>query len=190
MNMAIIRKKKIGNMEYYYLEHSFREGTKVMKKEIYLGKVLPKDIEGIKKQFIRNIYKDRWFPLFSRIKEGFLDEQKRMPISAIKKNKETFAVRFTYDTNRIEGSTLTLRETADLLEKGISPSEKPLRDVKEAEAHINTFYEMLGNKKDISIETVLYFHKKLFENTKKDIAGKIRDYQEAGSFRRSLQKCI
>ena len=179
MNMAIIRKKKIGNMEYYYLEHSFREGTKVMKKEIYLGKVLPKDIEGIKKQFIRNIYKDRWFPLFSRIKEGFLDEQKRMPISAIKKNKETFAVRFTYDTNRIEGSTLTLRETADLLEKGISPSEKPLRDVKEAEAHINTFYEMLGNKKDISIETVLYFHKKLFENTKKDIAGKIRDHQVA-----------
>jgi len=46
---------------------------------------------------------------------------------------ETFITRFTYDTNRIEGSTLTLREAADLLEKGITPGTRPLSDVKEAE---------------------------------------------------------
>jgi len=72
---------------------------------------------------------------------------------------------------------LTLRETADLLERGITPREKPLRDVKEAEAHKEVFYEMLRYKKDLSLQIILYWHKKLFELSKPDIAGKIRNYQ-------------
>jgi len=35
---------------------------------------------------------------------------------------------------------------------------------------------MLSYKKEISLATLLSWHKKLFENTKKEIAGKIRDY--------------
>ena len=73
----------------------------------------------------------------------------------------------------------TLRETANLLEKGISPKEKPTSDSKEAEAHKTVFYEMLAYEKDLSLHIVLYWHKKLFELTKKDIAGKIRTHQVA-----------
>ncbi|MCK5176228.1 MAG: Fic family protein [Candidatus Aenigmarchaeota archaeon] len=177
--MTIIRKKKAGNEEYYYLEHSFRENGKIKKKEKYLGKILPKNIDEIKRIFIHELYTERWFLKFDKIKEGFLKEKKAMPKSAIEKEIQTFAIRFTYDTNRIEGSTLTLRETANLLGQGITPSEKPLRDVKEAEAHMNAFYEMLDYKKDLSLQTILYFHKKMFESTKSDIAGKIREHQVA-----------
>ncbi len=47
-----------------------------------------------------------------------------------------------------------------------------MRDVKKAEAHMSIFYEALDSKKDLSLDLImLYFHKKLFENTKKDIAG-------------------
>jgi len=92
---------------------------------------------------------------------------------------ETFITRFTYDTNRIEGSTLTLRETADLLEKGITPGTRPLSDVKEAESHRNVFCELLDYKKDLSLSSILYFHKKQFESTKSDIAGIIRSHQVA-----------
>lgn len=179
MRMATIRKKKVGAEEYYYLEHSFREHGKIVKKEKYLGKALPKNIDEIRRAFLSEIYKEKWFSEFDKIKQGFLKDKKATPPSARQKETETFAIRFTYDTNRIEGSTLTLRETADLLEKGITPSEKPLRDVLEAEAHRNAFYEMLAYKKDISLQTVLYFHKKLFESTKQDLAGKIREHQVA-----------
>ncbi|MCK5040002.1 MAG: Fic family protein [Candidatus Aenigmarchaeota archaeon] len=177
--MTIIRKKKAGNEEYYSLEHSFRENGKIKKKEKYLGKNLPKNIDEIKRAFILELYSERWFLKFDKIKEGFLKEKKAMPKSALEKETQTFAIRFTYDTNRIEGSTLTLRETATLLGQGITPSEKPLRDVKEAEAHMNAFYEMLDYKKDLSLQTILYFHKKMFESTKQDIAGKIREHQVA-----------
>ncbi len=177
--MATVIKKKVGTEEYYYLAHSFREGGKIVKKEKYLGKILPKNIDEIKHAFLSEIYKEKWFREFDKIKAGFLKDKKAMPPSAFEKETETFAIRFTYDTNRIEGSTLTLKETADLLGRGITPSEKPLRDVKEAEAHMKAFYEIREYKKDISLQMVLYFHKKLFESTKPDIAGKIREHQVA-----------
>ena len=44
-----ITKKKKGNKEYFYLKKSSREGNKVITKEKYLGKEIPKNIEEIKK---------------------------------------------------------------------------------------------------------------------------------------------
>ena len=41
--MVNIREKKIGNKTYYYLEHTIRENNNVKKKELYLGKTLPKN---------------------------------------------------------------------------------------------------------------------------------------------------
>ena len=181
--MVAIRKKTVGNHTYYYLEHSYREGGRVHKKEKIIGKNLPYDIERLKPEFLAEsmaeIYQEKWFDKFDEIKAEFLKQEKNTPQSAREKETETFAIRFTYDTNRIEGSTLTLRDTANLLERGITPSARPLSDVKETEAHKNTFYEMLNYKKDLSFNAVLYFHKKLFVGTKPDIAGIIRSHQVA-----------
>jgi len=174
--MVSITKKQIGNEIYYYLGHTFRSNGKVNKIEKYLGKEVPKNIEELKKEFIFGIYKEKWFKLFDNIKENYTKEQKIMPLSAKEKELETFMIKFTYDTQRIEGSKLTLKDTANLLEKGITPKEKPTRDIKEAEAHKKVFYEMLNHDKYLSLQTVLYWHKKLFDDSKPDIAGKIRNY--------------
>jgi Fic family protein len=174
--MVNITKKQIKNQSYYYLEHSFRESGKVKKINKYLGKEIPKNIEEIKKKFIFDIYKDKWFKSFEKIKQNYYKEEKKTPKSAKEKELENFAINFTYNTQRIEGSKLTLRETTNLLERGITPKEKPLRDVKEAENHKKVLYEMLKYKKDLSLQIILYWHKKLFEETKKDIAGKIRNH--------------
>ncbi len=175
----ILKKKQIGGQAYYYLEHSFRQQNKVQKKEIYLGKEVPKDIEEIKKKFTFDIYKEKWFEIFEKIKKGYSKEEKATPKSAKEKETENFAVKFTYNTQRIEGSRLSLRETANLLERGITPKQKPLIDIKEAENHKKVFYEMLNHKGNLSMQIVLYWHKKLFQETKEDIAGKIRNHQVA-----------
>lgn len=177
--MVNIRKKNVKNESYYYLEHSAREGKKVVKKEIYLGKELPKDIEKIRKQFILEIYKEKWFSVFEKIRKGYSRNQKAMPPSAKSKEKETFAIKFTYNTQRIEGSTLSLKDTANLLEKGITPNSKPIRDVIEAEAHKKVFYEVINHKKSLSQQIAIYWNKKLLEKTKPDLAGKIRNHQVA-----------
>ncbi len=177
--MANVKKRIVSGKEYYYLEHSFREKGKVVNKTKYLGDKIPENIEKLKKEFMLDLYKEKWFSLFDKIKAKYQHEQKIMPPSSKAKEKQTFAIKFTYNTQKIEGSKLTLKETANLLERGITPEEKSIIDVKEAEAHKNVFFEMLEYKKDLSLQIVLYWHKKLFEKTKPDIAGKTRNHQVA-----------
>lgn len=100
-----------------------------------------------------------------------------MPKSVREKELGRFATTFTYDTQRIEGSTLTRRETTDLLERGITPKNKPMRDAQEATAHRDLFFEILKSKKDLSLHEIQEWHWKLFNKTKPDIAGKLRTYQ-------------
>ncbi len=175
--MVFINKKLIKNKDYYYLEHSIKIDGRIIKKEKYLGKNIPKNIEELKKQFLSEIYQDRWYPLLEKIKKNHSKELRKTPKTAKDKNIKAFSIRFTYDTQRIEGSTLTLRETANLLENGITPKAKPISDVKEAEAHEKIFYEMLKYKKDLSLQIVLFWHKELLNNTNHKIAGKIRNHQ-------------
>jgi len=174
--MVSIRKEKKGNKSYYYLDHSVRENDKIIKKTLYLGDSLPKDIEVIKKKFFHDLYKARWWPILNQIKQRFIKENVSKPKSLKDKEKENFSIKFTYDTQRIEGSTLTLKETADFLERGITPKEKPISDLKESEAHQKVFLDILDNKKDLSLQLVLSWHLQLFKQTKLDIAGKVRKH--------------
>ena len=179
--MAVVRKKTVSGSTYYYLEHSFREGKKVQKKEVYLGNKVPKNIDEIKAKFLDDIYRGKWYSDIDRIRKNFAEEQRTMPESIREKQLLNFAVRFTYDTQRIEGSTLTIRETADLLERRITPPMRPLGDVKEAEAHRDLFYEIVRSKRVLSLQMALDWHWRLFDQTKPDIAGKLRKHQVATS---------
>ncbi|MFH0973498.1 MAG: Fic family protein [Candidatus Micrarchaeota archaeon] len=182
--MATIKTKVVGTKKYYYLQHTVRTARGIETRQKYLGTTLPlpAKINELKAEFLAEIYKERWYPKLDKIKQNYAKEQKKIPKSMLEKQVRTFSVKFTYDSNRIEGSKLTYRETADLLERGLTPRSKPVEDVKEAEAHEKTFYEMLDYEKrgkDLNEQTMLYWHKKLFEATKLDIAGKIRGHQVA-----------
>mgnify|MGYP001568359958 FL=1 len=171
--MRILKRKK-GKNEYFYLQYSFRKGRKVKTKEKYLGKEIPKNIEEIKKQ-IKKELKEELYNKLEKIKENFIKEWKTYPESVKEKLKEEISIAFTYNTNAIEGSTITLEEAREIIHDKISPN-KPLRDVKETEAHSKVFLEMLDKKEKISNELTLRWHKEIFKETKQDIAGRYRDY--------------
>lgn len=175
----VVRKRMLNGRTYYYLEHSVRKGNKVQKKEVFLGTTIPRNINELREKLLDDIYKEKWYPDIDKIKRNFSKEWDAIPKSARDKELLSFAIRFTYDTQKIEGSTLTRRETADLLERQITPSQRPLTDVKEAEAHRDLFYEIIGSRKDLTLQIVLDWHWKLFGETKPDVAGKFRNYQVA-----------
>jgi Fic family protein len=128
------------------------------------------------RRFILEIDQERWFNVFERIRKNYNVELRNSPKSAALKDLHTFSVRFTYDTQRIEGSTLSLRETSRLLEEGISPGGRPISDVKEAESGQKLLLEILAQKKDLTLPEVLDWHWRLFKDTKPDIAGQIRKH--------------
>ncbi|MEK6920268.1 MAG: Fic family protein [Nanoarchaeota archaeon] len=177
--MATIIKRKRGDEFFYYLEHSVRKNDKVKKEQKYLGKKIPKDIEHIKREFFHQLFQEKWFSKLNEIKKRFSKQYASFPMTAKEKYFENFMIKFTYDSNKIEGSTLTLRDTANLLKEGITPANKPIKDIKETESHKKLFYIMLDSNKDLSLNTALFWHKILLEAIDAEIAGKIRKHQVA-----------
>ena len=171
--MRILKRKK-GKKEDFYLQHSFRKGKKIETKEVYLGKDIPKDIKVIKERLMKEAKKELYKKLES-IEKNFQKEWKKYPITVKDKEIEEIAIAFTYNTNAIEGSTITLEETREIIEDKFSPN-KSLKDIKETESHYKIFLDILNKKQSISNKLILEWHKELFKETKPDIAGKYRDY--------------
>ena len=170
----IIRKKTKGKKIYYYLEHSIRKGNKIIKKEKYLGTLIPKDIDKIKEEFSKEL-KTELYKKLEKIKENFQSEWKRVPESAREKELKEISIAFAYNSNAIEGSTITLEEVRGIIQENIAPN-KPLKDIKEIENHNKIFLGMLKKKERITNSLILKWHRDIFGETKPDIAGKYRNY--------------
>ncbi|BAE81864.1 Fic family protein [Desulfitobacterium hafniense] len=69
-------------------------------------------------------------------------------------------IEFTYNSNAIEGNTLTLQETALVLE-GITIDQKPLKDHLEAVGHRDAFVyvqQLVSNKVPLEERTIKEVH--------------------------------
>src|SRR3989344_565225 len=170
----IITKKKKGKEFYFYLRHSVRKGKKIVNKEKYLGKEIPKNIDKIKEQFKKELMSYD-YGILKKIRYNFQKEWKRLPKSAKNSELEKIAIAFTYNTNAIEGSKITLRETKEIVEDKIAP-KKSLYDIMETEMHYKVFLKMLGKKEILDEKLILRWHKEIFNESKPDLAGKFRTY--------------
>ncbi len=101
---------------------------------------------------------EQYMSLFSKI--DALKEQlnQRRPLTAgeLQRLRDEFLVEYTYNSNAIEGNTLTLQETALVLE-GVTIDRKPLKDHLEAVGHKDAFLyvqELVKDKIPFS-ETVI-----------------------------------
>lgn len=96
----------------------------------------PKPEDGRVRRFRNSKLKE----LLSRIdeKKAVLDTLRPLTTGEVARLKDEFLVEFTYNSNAIEGNTLTLQETAFVLE-GITIDRKPLKDHLEVIGHRDAF---------------------------------------------------
>lgn len=83
---------------------------------------------------------------------------------------EQFIVEYTYDSNAIEGNTLTLRET-DLVLRGLTIDQKPLKDHMEAVGHKEAFEficELVKDKVPMSESIIKQIHYLVLADKKDD----------------------
>ncbi|HGD3704272.1 Fic family protein [Streptococcus agalactiae] len=71
-------------------------------------------------------------------KKTELSKRRSMTQGEVERLNEQFLVEFTYNSNAIEGNTLTLRET-DMVLRGLTIDQKPLKDHLEAIGHKEAF---------------------------------------------------
>ena len=105
----------------------------------------PPDGRAMRGRDIRPVFA----PLFREI-DGLRGElARRRPLSAEEKRRllDEFTVEYTHDSAAIEGNTLTLSETALVLQ-GVTIGEKPLKDHLEAIGHRDAFQYLCGRVAD------------------------------------------
>ena len=172
--MATIKKRRIGKQTYYYAEHSLKIKGRVKVLSRYLGRNLPDNIEDIKDDLEYDALRLQTITKLKAIKTQYKNEQRKLPKGEKEKHIEDFLVHFIYDSSKIEGSSLTLNDTKGLFLHNITPKDKPLKDVKEAEGYRRAFYSMISFNKELNLKVVCEWHEILFKATMEYIAGKIR----------------
>ena len=110
--MKIVKQKG-----YYYLDHSFRLKGRVIHKRQYLGANLPINIGEIKEAFLNKCMQEGIFKKLNAIQKNFRKEWKHYPESIKKEILIDLSISFTYNTNAIEGSTITLHETEEIIKR-------------------------------------------------------------------------
>lgn len=185
-----IEKKKIGKNEYNYLKVSVRVGNEVKTKTIaYLGKEpmsknaikekiakmskskidrikreLKKEITDINKEFLN----DALLNTLEKIKKDF-NKKLKLDNKLIDDMFKDFKTFYIYNTNAIEGNTLTLQETSLLLNENKTPEGRDLREIYD---HINekeTFDYILKNKPTVNNDLIIKLHSMLLDKIDKRV---------------------
>ena len=110
--------------------------------------------------------------IFSQIdrKKVELDSRRPLTEGEVARLNEEFIVEYTYNSNAIEGNTLTLRET-DLVLKGLTIDQKPLKDHMEAIGHKEAFdfvSELVRDNVPISESIIKQIHYLVLADKKDD----------------------
>lgn len=93
-------------------------------------------------------------------KKAELDKCRPLTAGEVERLNEEFIVEYTYNSNAIEGNTLTLRET-DLVLRGLTIAQKPLKDHMEAVGHKEAFdyiSQLVKEKVPISESIIKQIH--------------------------------
>ena len=93
-------------------------------------------------------------------KKKLLDTLRPLTEGEVERLNEEFMVEYTYNSNAIEGNTLTLRETNMVL-AGMTIDQKPLKDHLEAVGHKDAFYfvlDLVADKKELTESVIKQIH--------------------------------
>lgn len=115
---------------------------------------------------------EQYAALFASVDEmkAELDRRGPLTVGELKRLQDEFLVEFTYNSNAIEGNTLTLQETALVLE-GITIDRKPLQDHLEAVGHRDAFFyvvSLVSAKVPISERIIREIHALVLMNKPED----------------------
>ena len=109
-----------------------------------------------------------------------LDSCRPIPKTVLAKIREHFQIEMTYNSNAIEGNTLTLKETAWIIQEGITIKGKALKDHLEAKNQkeaLDFLYELIDRSKrnTISERLIKEIHHLIVQEADAEIAGKYRE---------------
>ena len=125
-------------------------------------------------------YRTEFQSTFERLyqKKQELQASRPLPNIALNKIRENLSIEWTYNSNSIEGNTLSLRETQMVLQEGITVKGKSLREHFEAHNHdkaIDYLFSIINDDYVLRSIDILSLHALVLRSIEEDFAGRIRN---------------
>lgn len=175
-----VEKRKSGKSVKYYLVHSYRDNGNVEKIRRYLGTNLSENelIEGKARaeKIILELLEEIntrvfFFTLTKKQVESLNNYNKQIDIVHLSKNEwQNFTDSFVYNTNAIEGSTVSEEEVSEILKKGKVKGEEEI----ETKGVAKAIDYIKKTNEDLSLNLLLKLHELCFKDSK-HFAGKFRN---------------
>ncbi len=174
--MTYLLVKKLKGRKYFYLATNVRLNGKWKRFQVYIGREKPlrgeiKKYSAALQQKVNNYHRatdpllsllsEKEMKVLERLKVHYKKVFKGLPSEVKRKHEEDFLTKFTYDTNAIEGSTLTPAETSLILFEKVVPQGKTLREIKEVENHAEAFAFLTEYTRDVDKTLVCRIHRVL-----------------------------
>ena len=181
--MVSVKYKTINGKKYLYAEHSFRLPNGKIKKISKLiqnkGEEKNKEIKDyfLKKQIKsyqdyaletykpNNILNEEQIKKLEQIKIEYKEIIKSFTKNQIKDILDRFTVNSTYESNAIEGNSLTLKDVTLILGENVVPKNKDLREVYETRNTREAHELLFRNKIKINIKDIINVHSILVKDT-------------------------
>ena len=125
-------------------------------------------------------YREELQSTFERLyhKKQHLQSSRPLPAIALNKIRESLSIEWTYNSNSIEGNTMSLRETQMVLQEGITVKGKSLREHFETHNHdkaIDYLYSIINETYILRSIDILSLHGLVLRSIEEDFAGRIRN---------------
>ena len=129
---------------------------------------------------IDTTYREELQTTFDRLleKKQVLQTSRPLPAIALNKIKESLSMEWTYNSNSIEGNSLTLRETQMVLQEGITVKGVSLREHFEAHNHdkaIDYLFSIVNDNYILRSIDILSLHGLVLRSIEDDFAGRLRN---------------
>lgn len=179
--MVYHEERKTNEKVANYLVSNKRVGKKFKKtsKFIGYGKLTKNEISLMKEKFKQELGKNESENLskeqikrIESLKEDYSEKLKKFD----KENfNEVFFTELTYDSNVIEGSTLSLSDTSLILNDGLAPEGKTLREINEAKNHLKAIKFIKDYSGDLNEFFILKLRRIILDDRSQRFAGIYRD---------------
>ena len=177
-----VEKRKQRKKDKYYLIYTYRIGNRVKRISRYLGSDLTESsLEKLKKMaekhILEHVKEKHPFDITNDELRELKKCEKEINVEHLHKilNWRQFTKEFTYNTNAIEGSTVTYKETEKIIDKETRPENDDERETLNVAEAVDFIRK---TKLKLSLNLIKRIHLICFKGTKY-FAGKFRDVEVA-----------
>jgi len=177
--------REVNGKKQNYLIYNKRENDKWVKQSKFIGTgdISKENVSKEKKKFELELILNKNYKYLAKkqveeiekLRQIYFEKVDKLSKEEFERFEHSFFTELTYNSNAIEGSSLSLEDTSLVIDEHLAPKGKTVREIHEAENHIQAIKFMKSYKGELNEEFILRLHGIILKDISERFAGRYRE---------------